>query len=389
MFGYSFTVFVSVFQLLPTVPYRVIDMGGSTAVAGLFHGLLTFSSAASAPFAGPLSDRIGHRRVLIGVSLMLMIFTASYALIGSYRLMFAVVIGHGLIWSALLTASGAYMTATIPPSRRAEGLGYWGLASILAIGAAPALGFWVYRHGWTALCVELSLLNLLMAVIAWFLPDDEDAARVERAANAASEQPWQGGLLALVQSQVEWRVVALSVSTALVSFGYGALTSFSSLFADELGLSPRSLFLTVMAGATVAGRLTIGRKVDALGPRRVLLRCLLIPPVGLLLLAFTTNEMMLVASALVFGAGFGLLLPAYNTYVLTHVHPQRRGAAFGAMLAAFDTGIGSGASAVGALVHMQGFRVAFGVAAALATLSLPYFLFAERKLGFLEPADRV
>ena len=84
-----------------------------------------------------------------------------------------------------------------------------------------------------------------------------------------------------------------------------------------------------------------------------------------------------------------MLLPAYNTYVLTHVHPQRRGAAFGAMLAAFDTGIGSGASAVGALVHMQGFRVAFGVAAALATLSLPYFLFAERKLGFLEPADRV
>jgi len=389
MFGYSFTVFVSVFQLLPTVPYRVIDMGGSTAVAGLFHGLLTFSSAASAPFAGPLSDRIGHRRVLIGVSLILMMFTASYAFIGSYRLMFAVVIGHGLIWSALLTASGAYMTATIPASRRAEGLGYWGLASILAIGAAPALGFWVYRHGWTALCLELSLLNLLMAVIAWFLPDDEDDARVERAASVTSERPWQGGLLALVQSQVEWRVVVLSISTALVSFGYGALTSFSSLFADELGLSRRSLFLTVMAGATVAGRLTIGRKVDALGPRRVLLRCLLIPPVGLLLLAFTTNEMMLVASALVFGAGFGLLLPAYNTYVLTHVHPHRRGAAFGAMLAAFDTGIGSGASAVGALVHMHGFRVAFGVAAALAALSLPYFLFAERKLGFLDPADRV
>jgi MFS family permease len=388
MFGYSFTVFVSVFQLLPTAPYRVLDMGGSTAVAGLFHGFLTFSSAASAPFAGPLTDRIGHRRVLIGVSLMLMVFTASYAFISSYRLMLAVVIGHGLIWSGLLTASGAYMTATIPPSRRAEGLGYWGLASILAMGAAPALGFWVYHHGWTALCLELSLLNLLMAVIAWFLPDDEEAARAERAESGIPDRPWHGNVLALVQSQVEWRVVLLSVSTALVSFGYGSLTSFSSLFADELGLSPRSLFLTVMAGATVIGRLTIGRKVDALGPRRVLLRCLLVPPVGLLLLALTTNEAMLVASALVFGAGFGLVLPSYNTYVLTHVDPRRRGAAFGAMLAAFDTGIGSGASVVGWLVHVQGFRVAFGVAAVLAALSLPYFLFAERKLGFLEPVHR-
>ena len=38
--------------------------------------------------------------------------------------------GHGLIWSALLTASGAYMTASIPAGRRAEGLSYWGLSSV-------------------------------------------------------------------------------------------------------------------------------------------------------------------------------------------------------------------------------------------------------------------
>jgi MFS family permease len=146
MFGFSFTVFVSVFQLLPTAPYRVLALGGSTAVAGLFHGFLTFASAASAPFAGAISDRIGHRRVLIGVSLLLAMFTGSYSIISSYQVMLAVVVAHGLIWSALLSASGAYMTATIPPSRRGEGLGYWGLASVLAIGAAPALGFWVYRR---------------------------------------------------------------------------------------------------------------------------------------------------------------------------------------------------------------------------------------------------
>ena len=52
MFGYSFTVFVSLFQLLPAAPYRILDLGGSTGVAGMFLGLLTFSSAASAPFTG-------------------------------------------------------------------------------------------------------------------------------------------------------------------------------------------------------------------------------------------------------------------------------------------------------------------------------------------------
>ena len=42
MCAYSFTVFVSVFQLLPTAPYRILELGGSTVAAGLFLGLLTY-----------------------------------------------------------------------------------------------------------------------------------------------------------------------------------------------------------------------------------------------------------------------------------------------------------------------------------------------------------
>ena len=71
MCAYSFTVFVSLFQLLPTAPYHVRDLGGSQAASGLFLGLLTFSSAASAPFTGSIGDRVGQRRILIIVSLSL------------------------------------------------------------------------------------------------------------------------------------------------------------------------------------------------------------------------------------------------------------------------------------------------------------------------------
>jgi predicted MFS family arabinose efflux permease len=70
-----------------------------------------------------------------------------------------------------------------------------------------------------------------------------------------------------------------------------------------------------------------------------------------------------------------------------HVAPNRRGAAFGAMLAAFDTGIGVGSSMLGWLVHQYGFRVAIGASAVLAALALPYFLFAERWLGFKGRVD--
>ena len=371
MFCYSFTVFASLFQLLPAAPYRILDLGGSTGVAGMFLGLLTFSSAASAPFTGPLCDRLGHRRVLIVVSLILTAFTASYAVISDYRLMLVVVVIHGLVWSALLSASGAYMTATIPASRRAEGISYWGLASVMSIGAAPALGFWVYRHGWTALCIELSILNLLMAIIAIYLPDDRAEAAIEARAHGTSPA---GG--------VEWRVVFLSVAMAMMAFGYGAITSFSALYADALNITPRSLFLMAMAAMTMVGRLTIGRRIDRLGHRKVLLRCFLAPPIGLALLALATGYTSFFVAAVVFGAGFGLAHPAYTAYVMQHVSPLRRGAAFGAMLAAFDTGVGLGSSTMGWLVQHFGYRASFGTAAAIAALSVPYFITAERRLGF-------
>jgi MFS family permease len=157
--------------------------------------------------------------VLIAVSLILSAFTASYAFITDHRVLLGVVIVHGLFWSGLLTASGAYMTSTLPPSRRAEGLGYWGLASVVAVGAAPVIGFWVYSQGWTALCIEITTLNLLMAVIAWRLPDDHHGAHgredgLRRAAEAAvAHAP---------HHHIEWRVLLLSIGLALISFAYGS-----------------------------------------------------------------------------------------------------------------------------------------------------------------------
>jgi len=375
MWSYSFTVFISLFQLLPAAPYRVLELGGSTSAAGLFLGLLTYASAFSAPFTGTIADRVGQRRVLIVVSVILAAIAASYAFMTSYKLMLALVVVHGLFWSGLLSASSAYMTATIPPNRRAEGLGYWGLASVMAIAAAPALGFWVYRHGWAVLCAEIVALNLIMTVIAWRLPHEAHATLESReVGQSGSQEVAVRGLAKFV----EWRVVVLAVTLGLIAFGYGGLTSFSALFADDLHISPRSTFLSAMAAAMLIGRVTIGRALDRLGHRRVLLPVLIAPALGLLLLGVTYGPVLFLSSAIVFGAGFGLMYPAFASYVIAHVPARRRGAAFGAIIAAFDTGLGTGSTVMGSLIETFGFRPAYLVAGALAVFAVPYFLVAER-----------
>lgn len=376
MFGFSFLVFASVFQLLPVAPYRMLSLGGSEASAGWFLGLLTISSAVFAPLTGPLCDRIGHRRALIIAGSLLSLITASYALVADNRVLLTLVVVQGAVWSSLMSASGAYATATIPPSRRAEGLGYWGLASIFAMGTAPSLGFWVYTFGWQVLCLELALLNALMTLVAWWLPDERVAA-AEASGDAAGHAVAHA---APRRFGIEWRVMALAVSLALISFSYGGITSFSALFADALGIVPRGIFLTAMACSVVVGRLIIGRRVDTWGPTAVLAASFVIPVVGMALLTLAESRTAFVLAGLAFGTGFGLMWPAFAALVMGSIPLARRGAAFGAMLAAFDTGMGAGSATTGWVVRAHGFRPAFAVAAGLAALALPYFLVTRRRL---------
>jgi MFS family permease len=62
------------------------------------------------------------------------------------------------------------------------------------------------------------------------------------------------------------------------------------------------------------------------------------------------------------------------------VDAARRGAAFGGILAAFDTGIGTGSILTGLIIDRFGYSRAYVAAAFLAALSIPYFVLAEKRL---------
>jgi MFS family permease len=363
MCGFSFTVFLSAFQLLPTAPFHILELGGSTFVSGLFLGFLTYSSAFSAPLTGAYADRVGPRRVLIISSVALVLFSMLYAVITDVRVLLALVLVHGVFWSGLLSASAAYMTNLLPERRRAEGIGYWGLSTLAAVAVAPTVGFWIYNRGWLWLCALSAALNLVMALIATQLDEQPRAAR-----DAQSRR----------RSLLEWRVLIVSVTLALYSFGYGGITSFSSMYADANGVVPRGLYLSALAVVILLTRPLFGRLGDRWGYSTVFVPCLILIASGLGVLAFGGSRPLLLLSAVIFGLGFGTAYPSYVGYVMKGVSAERRGAAFGAILAAFDTGIGTGSTSMGWLIQHYGYATAFAVAAGLAALALPYFLIVDR-----------
>lgn len=359
MCGFSFTVFLSAFQLLPTAPFRVLDLGGDTFAAGMFLGFLTYASAVSAPLTGAIADRVGRRRTLVTASLVIAALTFGYALTTSYRVLLALALVHGVFWSALLSASSAYMMGLIPAQRRAEGIGYWGMFTVFSTALGPTLGLLIYRSGWRPLCAWIGVLNLAMAVIAWRMQDDG-----ERPAPAGS---WLGA------GMFEWRVTVLAFTLFLYCFGYGGITSFSALYADANGVVPRGLYFMVFALTILTTRPFVLRLADRVGHQRVFLPCVGLVVLAYLTLAVSGSAPWLVASALLFGLGFGSAYPIFAAMITQHVSASRRGAAFGGILAALDTGIGSGSMAIGWVVERHGFGMAWAVAAGLAVLAIPYF----------------
>jgi MFS family permease len=365
MWSYNFTVFVSAFQLLPTAPFHILKLGGSHIAAGLFLGFLTYASAISAPITGALGDRYGKRRILIIASIAITIFSLLYAVAPSYQIILALVLVHGVFWSGLLSSSSSYIIDIVPKSRRAEGLGYSGFASILAVAVAPWIGLYVFDHGgWSMVCVEAAILNIIMAVIAWRLPPDKRHDDHERSLHPAH--------------LVEWRVLIGAVTLFLYSFSYGGITSFVAVYAEQVGV-PRALYFTAFSLAILCTRPFIGRYADRIGHTRLIVPCLVMIVIGIGVLSIATDPGTFVASALLFGVGFGSAYPVFVAHLMHHVAENRRTATFGAMIGAFDTGIGTGSIAVGWISERYGFGRAFGVAGALALLSIPYYLYMEKR----------
>src|ERR1051325_2150354 len=365
---YSFVTFFSAFQLLPAIPFRIIDLGGSTAAAGWFLSVYTLASAFSAPLMGTIADRVGRRRLLLVASLAFCVFSVAYGVITNIAVLLAVGVVHGALWSGLLSSSSAIMTDYIPESRRTQGIAYWGLASVLAVSIAPAFGLWIFHFGWLTLCLEMAALSVVMTVGALFI---HDPTKPHERHQGALAEAW------------DWKVIRITLTMTVASFGYGGVTSYAALLAVQRHVEPKSIYLSVYAITIVVLRLFFSHMFDRVATKALLYPALALVPVAFAMLGFATTRTLMTVSAIVFGIGWGAAYPAIATFILNNTDPARRARTFGSIMWAFDTGIATGSFVLGAarqphrrrgaLGQPYGLGLAFLAAAALSCLSIPIF----------------
>src|SRR5690606_29983883 len=125
---------------LQTIPLFVKELGGSDSLIGIVVGVFTFSALIVRPYAGHALESKGRGFVYLFGLFLFVVSIGGLSIITSIFLLMLLRIIQGLGWGFSTTAGGTIATDIIPPKRRGEGLGYFGLSGNIALAFGPSLG---------------------------------------------------------------------------------------------------------------------------------------------------------------------------------------------------------------------------------------------------------
>jgi MFS family permease len=345
-------VFVAFGAVIPVLPDLVLhDLHGSRMLVGVAFAASGIAALIARPYAGRLAQRYGSRTVMVCGCLAAVAVGAGYALPVGLAGLLTVRVLTGVVEAMIFTAGSVWVVALAPAHRRAETVGYYGLA------------MW---GGWTLGPLVGQLLRTGPGYPAvWLLAAAAPAGAVAILLLLPGDQVTSSGVSARL---VPRPVLLPGAALALAAFGYAALTGFAALHLAARGIGNGAVLLSVFAGAYVTVRLVAGRLPDRLGPRPVVIWCGAAEAVGLLLITMASAWWVAAAGALIMGGGFTLLYPALALVVLQRTPQHERGPALGAFTSFWDLGIGGAGLITGALA-LLGYSWVFATAAVLAVLA--------------------
>lgn len=362
-------VFMGFQMLLPTLPVYVQELGGTPATMGLVMGIFTFPAVAVRPLVGRALDTVGRRGIFLFGLAVFVVSVLAYRWATSVPMLLALRVVHGFGWGFSTTAASTIASDVIPPSRLGEGMGYFNLASTIAMVIAPALGlFIIQRFDFPFLFYLSGALAFLALALGWAI----------RSAQQSPTEP--GGKATRAKGALfEPRALRPALVMLLSNTIYGATVTFIAPYATQQGIANFGLFFTFFAIVLAASRPIAGILADRRGDNAVVITGLILSAGAMVLLSRADSLWMFLLTGVVYGMGFGAVQPSMQALAVRGVPPNRRGAANSTLFIGFDLGIGIGAMLWGGISQATGYERMYLLAAIPAGLALVAYLITGRR----------
>lgn len=321
--------FVPLYSPQSLLPLLRHWMGQDVTLAGAIMSAGTAGVALAAPFAGLISDHLGHRRVIVFAALFAALPGALCALAPNPALLLIARFLQGLALPGIFAVTIAYIAQEWPP-REARPITALYVAGTVGGGYAGRMlaGLVAEVAGWRWAFAALALLQLLLAlfIVAWLTPE-----RGLRPSNAPRIPAW--------------RLLTRPPLAAACATGFGALfalvagfTYISLRLAEppfSLGPAQLSLIFTVYLISMVVTPWS-GRWLNRLGHTRMLTSAWGIAIAGL---AITVPDWMpsIVVGLCLFSSGLFIAQTTMTSFVGEAV-PDARATAIGLYVTSYYIG---------------------------------------------------
>jgi predicted MFS family arabinose efflux permease len=299
------------------------------------------------------------------------VFFAGYLLAGSLLLFAIVRTLHGAPFGATTVANSTVAIDVLPSSRRAEGIGYYGLSNNIATAISPSVAIYLYQ-----LTHNFDLIFTLSMIVAGIGLVINSTVKLEKRELIKDKKVISLDRFFLMKA---W---SQSLTMVCFAFSYGVLSTYIAIYGKEqLGItSGTGLFFLLMSLGLICSRL-IGNK--SLRNGKIVENAslgIVVSLVGYFIFAAVNNSFGYYSAAIIIGLGNGHMFPAFQTMFINLAPHTQRGTANSSLLISWDVGVGLGILIGGIVVEYFGYGVSFWFSAIINLLGVMGFLFFARKL---------
>ena len=350
----NFMIFFSFMLLTPLMPSYLSEVfGADKQTIGIVLSGYTLTALMIRSLSGFLVDSFPRRVVLMTSYFIFALCFAGYLAAGSLLLFAIVRTIHGAPFGATTVANSTVAIDVLPSSRRAEGIGYYGLSNNIATAISPTVALLIFDRFqnynmlfWVALAT--AMLGL------W----STSRVKMREREVQRDSRPLSLDRFILLKG---WRE---GIAMICYSFSYGVLATYIAIYGkEELGITGGTgLFFMLLAIGLILSRLVGSRTLRQGKVTQNATVGTAISLFGYLLFAAVHNQWGYYGAALIIGLGNGHMFPAFQNMFINLAENSQRGTANSTLLVSWDIGIGLGTLVGGIVAEHAGYAAAFWTA---------------------------
>lgn len=362
----NFLMYVAFYMLLPILPlYLSTYLNANSSIIGTILSLYTIAALCARPVAGFWVDKLSRKPTMLIFYLFYISMTISYTLASTIVLFFIIRFIHGIAYGCSTVGINTMAVDIIPQEKRGVGMGVYTSFTSLAMSIGPVVSLFMFESGksFNTIFSTVFSIGLSGLILSTFIKPNNTPLK--------SNKHFTIGELFLK------RGLPVAVVMTLLTFGYGIVTVYLSIYArEEVGIeSGTGYYFTILSIGLVASRLCSSLLLKGDRYIKVFTFGVISLIIGFFIVSFIHIPILFFCSAAFMGLGYGLISPTAQTMIINLGEDYERGAANATYLTFFDLGVGCGVFFGGIIAQYSNYSTAYTVGLCFTFIGLIYLLY--------------